>query len=101
MQKEGVTEFSKIPIDFRHLEIFGVNSIFETFLCIIMNLSYYFISINYGPFDRERLRFNGEYKVFFLILEINDKILNSNICALFDSVCYPKQSNVKIKTNLT
>ena len=36
-----------------------------------------------------------------LILEINDKILNSNICALFDLVCYPKQSNVKIKTNLT
>ena len=38
---------------------------------------------------------------FFLILEINDKILNSNICALFDLVCYSKQSNVKIKTNLT
>ena len=47
VQKEGATEFSKIPIDFRHPEIFGVNSIFETFLCIIMNLSYYFISINY------------------------------------------------------
>ena len=64
VQKEGATEFWKMPIDFRHPEIFGVNSIFETFLCIIMNLSYYFISINYGLFDRERLHIHGEYKVF-------------------------------------
>ena len=51
-----------------------------------MNRSYYFISINYGPFDRESLRIHGEYKVFFfLILELNDKILNSNACPLSDS----------------
>ena len=82
--KEGVTEFWKIPIDFRHPEIFGVNSTFETFLCIIMNLSYYFISINYGPFDRVRPH-SWWIQSFFLILEINDKILNSNLCALSDS----------------